>query len=194
MSKRVLVINAHPHADPGHFCAAVADAYEAGAREGGHAVRRIDLADLDFPVLRDPADFATPPPPDVRMAQDAVLECEHLVVAYPIWLGTMPAFAKAFFEQFARDQFALAENPEGGFPLKRLKGRSARVIASMGMPAAVYRLMFGAHGVRSFEMSTLGMSGFSPVRETLIGMVGMGGDERLKRRLAQIRLLGERAR
>ncbi|MEL6364802.1 MAG: NAD(P)H-dependent oxidoreductase [Pseudomonadota bacterium] len=195
MTTRILVLNAHPHTDDNHYCAALADAYEAGAREGGHAVKRIDLADLDYPVLRDPAEFEAPPPPDVLAAQEATLECNHLVVVFPVWLGAMPAYSRAFFEQFARAHFALAENPEGGWPIRRLKGRSARVIATMGMPAAAYRLMFKARGVRAFAASTLAMSGFKPVRETLIGMVGVGDDKgRLKRRLEQVRALGVRGR
>jgi len=74
-------------------------------------------------------------------------------------------------EQVMRPGFAFSE--EGGNPLahKRLQGRSARVVCTMGMPAAVYRWYFRAHSIKSLERNILGFVGISPVDETLIGMV-----------------------
>jgi|GEM_PF-2000310 len=46
MNKRTLVILGHP--DPGSFCGAIADAYEAGAKAGGHQTERLDLGCLRF--------------------------------------------------------------------------------------------------------------------------------------------------
>jgi putative NADPH-quinone reductase len=69
-----------------------------------------------------------------------------------------------------------------------LKGRSAHVIVTMGMPATAYRLAFGAHGVKGFESGILGMAGINPIRETLIGGVGeegMGGREHWLRRMRE---------
>lgn len=61
----------------------------------------------------------------------------------------------------------------------------------MGMPALAYRFMFGAHGVRSFEKSILGMSGVKPVRETLIGGVGALDAAKAAALLARMRRLRE---
>ena len=41
MQQVVTIIQGHPDAAGGHFCHALADAYAAGAREGGYDVRRI---------------------------------------------------------------------------------------------------------------------------------------------------------
>jgi hypothetical protein len=41
----------------------------------------------------------------------------------------------------------------------------------MGMPAFVYRLAFGAFGVRCFKRGVLNLAGIRPVRCTLIGEV-----------------------
>ena len=175
MSRNICILQGHPHADPAHFCHALADAYAEGAHGAGLAVTRFDLGAMDIPLLRDPKDFLTPAPEPVRKVQDAVLLAEHLVVVYPLWLGTMPALVKAFFEHFARANFAMAPN-EKGWPRQMLKGRSAHVIVTMGMPATAYRLMFGAHGVKGFESGILGMAGIKPIRESLIGGVGEGDD------------------
>lgn len=83
-------------------------------------------------MLRDPADFATPAPEPIRQVQQAVLKADHLVVVYPLWLGTMPALVKAFFEHFARAEFAIGQS-EQGWPRKMLKGRSARVVVTRGI-------------------------------------------------------------
>jgi putative NADPH-quinone reductase len=179
MSHSICLIDGHPHAEPSHFCHALADAYAAGAREAHHALTRFNLAELDLPNLRDPRDFATPAPDAVRSVQDAVLTADHVGVVYPLWLGTMPALVKGFFEHFARAEFAISAS-EKGWPRKMLKGRSARVIVTMGMPATAYKLMFGAHGVRGFESGILGIAGFNPIHETLIGGVEISNDERLK--------------
>ena len=112
------------------------------------------------------------------------------MVVYPLWLGTMPAVVKAFFEQLCRKSFAIEADPKGGWPRQMLKGRSARVIVTMGMPAAAYKLMFGAHGVRGFESSILGMAGMKPIRETLVGGAGALNRKKAEQLLVRIRQLG----
>jgi putative NADPH-quinone reductase len=171
MTRSICLIHGHPHADRSHFGYALADAYMEGAHEGARTVVRFDLADIDFDLMRDPKEFETPAPAPIKAVQDAVLAADHLVVIFPLWLGTMPARLKGFFEQFARAEFAISASEEGGWPRKMLKGRSARVIVTMGMPATAYRLLFGAHGVKSLDTGILGIAGFGPIHDTLIGGV-----------------------
>lgn len=163
-----------------------------GAISAGHTVTRITLAEIDIPFLRDPEDFTTPPPPQIEPAREAMKGAQHVVVIYPLWLGTMPALMKAFFEQVARANFAMAPG-EHGWPQKLLAGRSARVVVTMGMPAVAYRLFFKAHGVKSFESAVLGMAGFKPVRETLLGGVEAVGEHGRANWLKRMRHLGAKA-
>ena len=51
-ARRILLIQGHPDALVPHLCHALADAYAAGAHEAGHEVRTINVAELDFPLLR----------------------------------------------------------------------------------------------------------------------------------------------
>ncbi|MEL7486305.1 MAG: NAD(P)H-dependent oxidoreductase [Pseudomonadota bacterium] len=192
MSKNICIIQGHPHDDPAHFCRALSSAYEEGAREAGHGIEAIDLGRIEFPLLRDPADFPAEPPSVIREAQRKVKGAEHVFIIYPLWLGTMPAVVKGFFEQLSRNEFALAENEDGGWPRKMLKGKSARVVVTMGMPSAAYKIFFGAHGVKSFESGVLGMAGFKPIRDTLIGGVGGLNDRQSEKHLANMRALGAR--
>jgi putative NADPH-quinone reductase len=192
---RILVIQAHPDGSQPHFCHALAHAYEEAAREAGHEVRRIDLAALDFPLLRSRAEWDEGPlPPSLKPAQEDIAWAQHLVLFFPLWLGGMPALLKGFLEQVARPGFALARASEGGWPKKLLTGRSARVVVTMGMPALVYRWVFRAHSVKALERNILGFVGIAPIRETLIGMVEGMSDQHRQGWLRRLATLGSQAR
>ena len=193
MAKRVVIIGGHPDAAGRHLCHALADAYAQGAAEGGHAVQRFEVAALEFPWLRTKEDFEKGAAPlALRPCQQAILDADHLVIVYPLWLGEMPAVLKAFCEQVFRPGFAF-QYTGSGFPLKRMKGKSARIVVTMGMPSPIYRWYFGAHGLKSFKRSILGFCGFAPVRDNLFGMVeGVSGAKR-QRWLIKMQTLGRAA-
>lgn len=192
--QRIVILDGHPDTKARHFCHALADAYEAGALEAGHAVTRFDAARLDFPLLRSQHDWEHGETPAALLPlQQAIATASHVVLVFPLWLGDMPALVKALLEQVARPGFAF--RAEGGNPFahKALAGRSARVVVTMGMPATVYRWYFQAHAVRSLERNILGFVGIAPVRRTLIGMVGKLNPQRAERWLARMRALGAAA-
>ena len=174
--RRILIVDGHPDADPGHFVHALADAYAAGA--SAHQVRRLALAELDFPLVRDPAEWLEGlPPPAIAAAQADIAWAEHLVILYPLWLGDVPALLKAFLEQVMRPNFAFRYGDKG-LPKKLLKGRSARVVVTMGMPALFYKLVYGAHSVKSLERNILKFVGIKPVERTIIGAVESSAEHR----------------
>ena len=93
--KSIVIIDGHPDSAPERYVHALASAYAAGARSGGHAVQVIEVAKLGFPLLRTSEDFEKGAAPDViRAAQQVVQEADHLVILYPLWLGSMPALLK----------------------------------------------------------------------------------------------------
>jgi len=192
MAKRITIIQGHPDAQARHFCHALADEYAKGAEDGGHEVRRIEVATLDFPFLRTKEDFETGTPPEViKQAQDAIRWADHLVILYPLWLGSMPALLKAFFEQVFRPGFAFQYQESGGMAKKLLTGKSSRIVVTMGMPAFVYRWFFFAHSLKSLERNILGFSGIGPIKVSLIGSIeGMSEKQRLGW-LDEMRGLGE---
>lgn len=191
---RILIIQGHPDPSPERLCRGLADAYAEGARVAGHEVETLDLAVLDIPLLRTQAEFEHGgPPAALQPAADAIRRSEHVVLVFPLWLGTMPALVKAFLEQVFRPGVAFAYR-DRGLPEKLLAGRSARLVVTMGMPALAYRLWFQAHGVKALERNILRFVGIAPVRTTLIGGVGAIGEARRQAWLAEMRWLGERAR
>ncbi|MFN3651154.1 MAG: NAD(P)H-dependent oxidoreductase [Armatimonadota bacterium] len=172
MGKRIAIIQGHPDPDGSHFGHALARAYAEGAEQVGHEVRRIEVARLEFPLLRSKADFELGEPPEaIRRAQETVRWAEHLVFLYPLWLGDMPALLKGFLEQLFRPEFVTGEKGAATAPVRTLKGKSAQVVVTMGMPAAAYKWFYGAHSLKSMERNILAFCGIGPIHDTLIGMV-----------------------
>jgi putative NADPH-quinone reductase len=194
MGKHILVIDGHPDRRDGRFIHALARAYESGARAGGHTVRSITVSELEFPLLASGEDFehGTPPAP-IRSAQQAIGWADHIVILYPLWLGSMPALLKGFFEQLLRPGFGFAAGAANGLPKKLLKGKSARVVITMGMPAAFYSVVYRAHSLRALKRNILAFCGIRPVRASLVGMVGGLSAARRDAWLKKIEQLGRRA-
>lgn len=191
MGKHILVINGNPDPAPERLSGALANAYAAAAAGAGHSVDRLDIGAMEFPILRSGADFlAEPQNADILAARDAIRRADHLVFIYPLWLGGQPALLKAFMEQVSRAGFAL-EASEGGFPRGRLKGKTARVMVTMGMPALVYRLIYRAHAVRAFNAGILGISGIRPIATSYFGAVGL--ERRCREAIAAATALGRKA-
>lgn len=192
MPRRICIINGHPDPCQTHFAHALAETYAMGARSNSHAVDIINAATLSFPWIENKGDFQTSsPPPDILKAQEAIKAADHIVIIFPLWLGGMPAFLKAFLEQVLRPGFAV-DYKKGGMIRKRLKGRSVRVIITMAMPVWAYKYYYGAHSLKAIKVGILRFCGLSPIRTTLIGAVESPKTNHI-RWLTKIGYLGRRA-
>lgn len=193
MARRILVLDGHPDPDPRRFCHALADAYASGAVSAGHEVRRVDLSGLEFPDLirRDDWEAAAAPAAILGVQAD-IAWAQHLVIIHPLWLGFMPARLKALFEQTFRPGFAFGQR-ERTVGDGRLKGRTARVIVTMGMPAAIYRGFYFAHALTALRRNILSFVGIGPTRTTIVGNVEGISEARCEQWLDRIAGLGRRA-
>lgn len=193
-AQRILLIQGHPDAVTPHLCHTLADAYAEGAQAAGHEVRQINVARLDFPLLRSQQAWEHGElPASLKPAQDDIAWAQHLVLFFPLWLGDMPALLKGFLEQVARPGFAFAAEGGNPFGRKGLSGRSARVVVTMGMPALMYRWYFRAHSLKSLERNILGFVGIAPINETLVGLVDKLGAPGVAKWQAKMRTLGRAA-
>lgn len=193
-AQRIVLIQGHPDAVSRHLGHALEDAYAQGAEAAGHEVRRIPVAELDFPLLRSQQAWEEGAlPASLVQAQADIAWAQHLVLFFPLWLGDMPAVLKGFLEQVARPGFAFKADANNTFGKKGLTGRSARVVVTMGMPALIYRWYFRAHSVKNLERNILGFVGISPVNETLIGMVDKLDDVGVKKWTDKLHKLGAAA-
>lgn len=201
--KNITIIQGHPDPENHHFGHALADAYAQGAREAGHEVNVISVSQLDFDLLRNGREYETSAPPEaIRDAQSAIEQSDHLLLVYPVWNGSMPAVLKGFLEQTFRPHFVFpdrepgqAKRGKGMGPLsylrarKALSGKSARIVATMGMPAFLYRWHFRPHP----EHTTLRFSGVRRIRSCWIGRVDTVSRRARERWLRKMRMFGRRA-
>jgi putative NADPH-quinone reductase len=195
MGKRIAIIQGHPDADPARYGHALAAAYARGAEEAGHEVKVVHVAALDFPLLRSAHDWQEGATPEsIRQAQAQIAWAEHLVILFPLWLGDMPALLKGFLEQVLRPGFAFAKALPGRPWKKLLKGKSARLVVTMGMPAFFYRVFYRSHSVKSLQRNILAFCGVDPVRVTLIGMIEAAREEARGVWLTSMSALGREAR
>ncbi|HEX2494107.1 MAG TPA: NAD(P)H-dependent oxidoreductase [Steroidobacter sp.] len=194
MAERILILDGHPDPAPDRFVHALARAYSEGAETGGHDVVAVRLADIEFPLLRSEADYQRGEPVEaVRRVQANFDWASHVVILYPLWLGGMPAMLKGLLEQMLRPGFAFSTQQLGRWPVKLQSGKSARIIVTMGMPAAVYRFWYRAHSLRSLQRNVLRFVGFRRVSSTTIGAIAELTPQQRRGWLDTMRELGRAA-
>ncbi|HTE40755.1 MAG TPA: NAD(P)H-dependent oxidoreductase [Steroidobacteraceae bacterium] len=193
--KRILILDGHPDPAPQRFVHALAEAYEQGALEAGFKVQRIRVADLEFPILRSKADYERGKPSDsIYPCLDAFEWASHVVILYPLWLGSTPALLKALLEQIIRPGFAFSTGHLGTWPIKYLRGRSVRLVVTMGMSELAFRFRFGAGSTGSLESVLLATSGLRALRTIVIGSAERLSSTKRKQWLAKLKTLGYRGR
>ena len=191
---RIVVIQGHPDNSEEHFCHALASAYERGAHGAGHQVSHIDVATVQFPLLRSRKEWEAPIPESLGESVKQIVEADHLVIIYPLWLGTMPALLKGFLEQIFRPGVALRDSDDDSeWPKSLLRGKSCRVVVTMGMPGFFYRWYYRAHSLKSLERNILKLSGVAPVRSSVFGLVEGVRDDKRQYWLKEMEALGQKA-
>jgi len=159
---------------------------------------RLSVARLDFPLLLSREDQRGVPPEAILQSQGVIARSDHVVMLFPIWNGAMPAILKGFLEQTFRPAFIFPDakpgEPLGFFSYfnqrKALKGKTARIVITMQMPAFIYRWFFRPHP----EKNTLSLSGLGPVRENLVGLVESPDGRKRERWLRKMYLSGREGR
>ena len=191
MNKIVTIILGHPAKSS--YCRSLAESYRDGAISAGHEVHFLALSDMKFdPILHDGYHKEQILEPDLQQAQEAIKISDHIVIIYPLWIGMMPALLKGFFERTFQRGFAYeeAKNP---FGVGLLKGKSARVIITMGMPGWFFRWFYCAHSAKALKRNLLHFCEIKPVRFTYLGMVEAVSENERKKWLEDVRKLGSKA-
>ena len=130
-SKKIVVLCGNPDADT--FTGAVLDRYQAAAEDAGHIVKRYNIGEMNFDqILHKGYKEIQPLEPDLLEWQDAVRECDHLVIGYPNWWCTMPAILKGLFDRVWLPGFAFNFNKETKRVEAHLNGKTARVYVISG--------------------------------------------------------------
>jgi putative NADPH-quinone reductase len=191
MSKIAIVVGNPMH---GSYSEALGEAYLRGAESGGHAAKLFVLADMKFDaILREGYRREQVLEPDLVAARQALQASDHLVFVFPLWAGDMPAILKGFIERVLQGDLLAIQKSGGKASWKIFKGKSARVIMTMGMPGLIYRWYYGAHALKLLRRNILHLIGVKPVRSTIYGMIEAVGDETRKQWLREVEALGHQA-
>jgi len=158
MTKRKILVLLG-HTDKATTSGVFSDAYEAGAREAGHEVRRANIGELNFdPILHQGYKVIQQLEPDLVKLQDDFRWADHIVIVYPNWWGTMPAMLKGLFDRFFIPGFAFRFYKDRMGWEKLLAGRTGRVIINMDSPPMLSRILFGDNS-NEIRSAILGFSG-----------------------------------
>ena len=161
------------------YCEARGEAYRRGAERAGHTATLFVTSHMTFDlVLHVGVKEVQPLEPDLHAAHEAIIEADHLVFIFPLWLGTLPAILKGFLERVLQPE--LVDAARRHKCAKLLKGKTARVIVTMSMPKLVYRWYCGAYAVKMQRRNILNFMGISSVTTTILGnFEGAGAQHRL---------------
>jgi putative NADPH-quinone reductase len=177
------------------YSEALGHAYLRGAESGGHEAKLIVLSGLNFdPILHEGYRHAQALEPDLAAARAAFIASDHVVFVFPLWLGDMPALMKGFLERLVQPDLLAIQASHGNASWKFFKGKSARVIMTMGMPGWFYRWYCGAHALKLLKRNILHFTGIWPVRSTIYGMIEAAGDDKRTQWLLEVEALGHQAR
>jgi len=176
MSRNILVVNGHPDPRPERFCAALCDAYEAGARRRGCATRRLDVGALHLSKLAEAKNADTGVLTRLEQAFRLMRAADRLAIFYPLWSDGPPDELRQLFDYVSRLRAQLEPAALGGT-------KAARIVVTTTMPAFLYR-------GRAEPVTRHALCGVAAGEPLFIGSVDTISSTQRTRWLEQLRGLG----
>jgi len=190
MSKKILVIDAHP--DSNSFSNCIAEEYFLSAKDNQHEVEMIKIRDLKFDlVLHHGYNAPQKLEEDLQKAQELITWCEHLIIVTPVWWYSVPALFKGFLDRILLPNYAFRFHPETHKLEKLLKGKTSRVIYTQGSSKWISRILCLDPFWRQIKCGVLEFCGIEPIKRTYLAK--MTGEKDILRRqefLKKIKKLG----
>jgi putative NADPH-quinone reductase len=168
--KKILLINGHP--DTESFNHALMDAYKRGAEKTGYTIETLAVGELAFtPNLKYGYRKRTELEPDLHNAWKSITEADHIVWFYPQWWGFMPALLKGFIDRLFLPGFAF-DTVDGTYTIvKKLKGKTSRIITTTDYPVWYYKLILKEAGTQVMKKMILEFTGIKNRGTTYFGPI-----------------------
>ncbi|MCB9616564.1 MAG: NAD(P)H-dependent oxidoreductase [Sandaracinus sp.] len=159
------------HTDPRSFNHTLATAYAEGMRDAGFTVDFFTLSELDFdPVLRVGHEHDQTLEPDLLRVKASIERARHLAFVFPTYWASPPAIVRGLVDRLFLPGWAFRFDGSA-LPTGLLKGRSARVIATMDSPSWWYALAYRRSLHATMGGATLRFCGIRPTRFTTVHAV-----------------------
>lgn len=180
-----LVIDGHPN--PESLTAAMAQSYVTGHG----SARLLALRDLEFsPHMRYGYREHMAIEPDLQDARDALHDARKIIIATPMWWGSVPALLKGFFDRalLPREEYQMTPL---GFPQGLLSGRSGRLLLLADTPPLAFPFS-GTPAAAQVGRRTMKFCGVKPFRVHRFLGVNHASDQRIARWLGTVEQIGLR--
>jgi len=188
--KKIVIICGHPDADT--FTGTALDHYQLAAEEAGHEVMRYNLGELSFdPILHKGYKEIQHLEPDLVMIQDAIRECDHLVIGYPNWWCSMPALLKGMIDRIWLPGFAFNFNKETKKTEKHLEGKTARVFVFSGTSSPLKTWWKYGDFTNEIQYGVLEFAGIS-AQVDVYGPCDHADDKKRSKWMKEIDVLGKK--
>ncbi|MEL7281813.1 MAG: NAD(P)H-dependent oxidoreductase [Pseudomonadota bacterium] len=192
MTRKIFIWVAHPK--QGSLSAALADAYEEGAKDNAAQVRRMDLADMEFdPSFSGYEPGAAPLETDLLAWQDNIAWADHILILHPYWWGAMPTLAKAVLDRALTPGFAFKYHARGVKWDRLLKGRTADAIITSDTPPWLDTLLYLKPARRVLKKQVLGFCGIKARHIRQFGSVKLATPEKITSWISKARHMGQTA-
>lgn len=192
--KKIFLLLGHP--DKTGVCGELAEAYEKGAREGGHTIVRMNIGEMQFdPILHKGYRERQELEPDLVRFCQLVHNSDHFVILYPVWWVGMPAILKGLFDRawLPGSAFRYIKTKSGQrtvFWHRLFRGKSARIIMTSGTAPWLVRFLPGNVNAQ-LRWGILWFAGFK-VRTTWYGPAENTPEPTKQKWLKQVGELGRK--
>lgn len=190
MTQKIFIWVGHPKSHS--LCAALADAYQAGAEGAGCEVRRMNLSDMSFSVdgFSGYGDAMPPLEPDLVAWQEAITWADHLLFVHPYWWAGLPGRAKAVLDRALLPGFGFKYRSQGGGWDKLLTGKTADVIITSDTPPLLDALIYRKPGRQVMKKQVFGFCGVKTRRAVQFGTVTTADASKVGKWLGRAQKMG----
>lgn len=190
----IIILSGHPRA--GSFTEQLSEAFMQGAQSAGHQVKLFKLHQIDL------GSNLLPQKPTeehwsgmMENLWQTMERADHIVIAHPLWWGSMPGELKMLFDRLLVSGKAYSYEANKPLPIGHLTGRTAEIIMTSDTPDWFYKLGYCAAQTQLMKNQILKFIGLKPIRFTHISPIRSMSEktrqqhlENAKRRGASLRL------
>ncbi|NIZ60387.1 flavodoxin family protein [Sedimentitalea sp. CY04] len=194
-SQKILILSGHP--GESSLSKSLCQAYSGAAEAQGHDVRFHDLSKMKFDMDYGQSGYENSKPlePDLDAFLSDLEWANHVVMATPLWWGSIPAKLKGVFDRalLPGRTFDTRNVSFMGLPRPMLKGKTARVLLTSDTPSIFLRLFYGNAVKKTISRQILGFVGITPTRFTSFAPATDANEAKVSKWINQAAGLGAKA-